>query len=338
MDKRPARDSGQKLFCRVSFLVVLLEDHAGDVLRKARLGCGIPLERVAAAARMRTEQLARFEERGEPSDGIDFGAVSKLLDLDGAKLRRIAEGWLPAAHELSRWQCLRKIENDTGGMAVNCYLLWDRSSRESALFDTGWVAGPIADLLEQCQLALKHIFITHSHHDHVAALGELRKQAPDAAVHSNSSRAPKSQQLTKGECFSVGELNIAWRETPGHAVDGVTYVVDDFPDEAPPVAVVGDAVFAGSIGGALNHFELARQRVREEILTLPEASLICPGHGPVTTVGEQRDCNPFFPALVESSGSAKSDRLDNRTADARNALESCQDAAHKNEKTIYPRR
>ncbi len=295
---------------------MLLEDHAGDVLRKARLGRGIPLEGVAAAARMRPEQLARFEERGKPSDGIDFGAVSELLNLDGDKLRRIAEGWLPAAHELSRWQCLRKIENDTGGMAVNCFLLWDRSLREAALFDTGWVAGPIADLLEQFQLGLKHIFITHSHHDHVAALGELRKQAPDAAVHSNSSHAPKSQKLTKGECFSVGELNIAWRETPGHAADGVTYVVDGFPDEAPPVAVVGDAIFAGSIGGALNHFELARQRVREEILTLPEAALICPGHGPVTTVGEQRDCNPFFSMLVESPVDAKSSRPNKQTTEA----------------------
>ena len=295
---------------------MLLEDHAGDVLRKARLGRGIPLERAAAAARMRPEKLARFEERGKPSDGIDLGAVSELLNLDGNKLRRIVEGWLPAAHELSRWQCLRKIENDPGGIAVNCFLLWDRSSREAALFDTGWVAGPIADLLEQFQLGLKHIFITHSHHDHVAALGELRKQAPDAAVHSNSSHAPQSQKLTKGECFLIGKLNIAWRETPGHTADGVTYVVDGFPDEAPPVAVVGDAVFAGSIGGALNHFELARQRVREEILTLSAAALICPGHGPITTVGEQRDCNPFFPMLVESSGGAKSSRPDKRRTEA----------------------
>lgn len=311
---------------------MLLEDHAGDVLRKARLGRGIPLERSAAAARMPPEQLVQFEERGKPSDGIDLDAVAGLLNLDGDKLRQVAEGWLPAARELSRWQCLRKIESDSGGMAVNCFLLWDRYSGESALFDTGWEAVSITDLLERFQLALKHIFITHSHHDHVAALGELRRQTPDAAVHSNSSHAPQSQKLREGECFSVGEMNIAWRKTPGHAVDGVTYVVDGFPDEAPPIAVVGDAIFAGSIGGALKHFELARQRVREEILTLPEASLICPGHGPVTTVGEQRDCNPFFPTLVESFGGAKPNRLDNRTTDAWNALESCQDAAHKNEK------
>lgn len=295
---------------------MLLEDHAGDILRKARLGRGVPLERVAAAAQARPEQLARFEERGEPSNGMDFDAVAELLNLDGPKLRRIAEGWLPAAHELSRWQCLRKIENDHGGMAVNCFLLWDRSSQEAALFDTAWVVGPIADLLNQFQLTLKHIFITHSHHDHIAALGELRKQAPDAAVHSNSFHAPKNQKLRKGECFSVGKLNIAWRQTPGHAVDGVTYVVDAFPDEAPPVSIVGDAIFAGSIGGALNRFELARQRVREEILTLPQAALICPGHGPVTTVGEQRDRNPFFPALIESSVGVNSGRRNKRTTEA----------------------
>ncbi|HMO64234.1 MAG TPA: MBL fold metallo-hydrolase, partial [Verrucomicrobiota bacterium] len=84
------------------------------------------------------------------------------------------------------------------------------------------------------------------------------------------------------------------RETPGHAADGVTYVVTGWRQDRPAVALVGDAIFAGSMGGAPEQGELARGRVREHILTLPDDTLICPGHGPLTTVAEERANNPFF--------------------------------------------
>jgi glyoxylase-like metal-dependent hydrolase (beta-lactamase superfamily II) len=60
------------------------------------------------------------------------------------------------------------------------------------------------------------------------------------------------------------------------------------------VAVVGDAIFAGSIGRGNTSWDLARQKVREQIFTLPDTTLICPGHGPLTTVGEEKENNPFF--------------------------------------------
>jgi len=60
------------------------------------------------------------------------------------------------------------------------------------------------------------------------------------------------------------------------------------------VAVVGDAIFSGSMGGAKQFGTLAKQKVREQILTLPSETLICPGHGPLTTVGQEKANNPFF--------------------------------------------
>jgi hydroxyacylglutathione hydrolase len=62
----------------------------------------------------------------------------------------------------------------------------------------------------------------------------------------------------------------------------------------PEIAIVGDAIFAGSMGGAPTAGELARRKVLEEILSLPDATLIAPGHGPLTTVGEEKANNPFF--------------------------------------------
>jgi glyoxylase-like metal-dependent hydrolase (beta-lactamase superfamily II) len=78
-------------------------------------------------------------------------------------------------------------------------------------------------------------------------------------------------------------------------VDGVTYIVGNFPDDAPSIAIVGDAIFAGSMGGAPNAGELAKQKVRAQILSLPDETLITPGHGPLTTVGEEKENNPFYP-------------------------------------------
>lgn len=271
-----------------------LEDHVGDVIRKTRMGLGVTSEAVAAAGQISLERLAQFEEHGTPADGIAFREIAQLLQLDGQKILDLVAGWEPAKHDETQWRHLRKIETDDGGMAVNCYLIWDQNTGAAALFDTGWVLKPIQTFLDQHQLELHHIFITHSHYDHIEALGAVRQHSPAAQLHSRVKGAPAAQQLQADEEFSVGKLRVRFRETPGHAEDGITYIVDQFPSSMPPVAIVGDAIFAGSIGGARAHFDLARNKIKEQIFTLAPETLICPGHGPVTTVGEEQDHNPFF--------------------------------------------
>jgi glyoxylase-like metal-dependent hydrolase (beta-lactamase superfamily II) len=196
--------------------------------------------------------------------------------------------------DLNAWRRLRVFTSASDGMTVNCYLVWDETSREAALFDTGFDAGAILDTLAEERLELRHIFITHSHYDHVHALGEIRAAQPDARLHTSSKNAPAKQRNQPGEIVSLGGLRITHRETPGHAADGVTYVISGWPDRAPDVAIVGDAIFAGSMGRGNDSWDLARQKVREQILTLPPETLLCPGHGPLTTVTEERTHNPFF--------------------------------------------
>jgi glyoxylase-like metal-dependent hydrolase (beta-lactamase superfamily II) len=106
--------------------------------------------------------------------------------------------------------------------------------------------------------------------------------------------APARSKNRRDEIVGLGSLRIANRDTPGHAEDGVTYVITGWPGGAPPVAVVGDAIFSGSMGGAKAHGSLAKAKVREQILSLPDDTLICPGHGPLTTVGQEKVNNPFF--------------------------------------------
>jgi glyoxylase-like metal-dependent hydrolase (beta-lactamase superfamily II) len=273
---------------------VNLEDHLGDIIRKARSMSGASASDTARAACLTAAGLSALESTGTFSKRPDFAALAKIVGLDATKLESIANGWLPAKTDLNTWQHLRMFTSSDDSLSVNCFLVWDKSSRDAALFDTGFDDKAILAVLDEHRLTLRHIFITHSHYDHIDALGRIRAAKADAVIHSSSANAPASQRNQPGKVVQLGSLRIAHCATPGHAEDGVTYVINGWPGNAPSVAIVGDAIFAGSMGRGNDSWELARDKVRAEILSLPPETLICPGHGPLTTVGEQLAHNPFF--------------------------------------------
>ncbi|MFM2082946.1 MAG: Zn-dependent hydrolase, glyoxylase family [Verrucomicrobiota bacterium] len=271
-----------------------LEDHLGDILRKARAMSGVSTAAAASAAGISEAELSVLEVSGEISKPPNFAALAAALGLNAKKLAGIANGWSPTEKDLSGWHELRVRTSASEGLAVNCYLAWDEVTRDAALFDTGFDAQQIIDLVVAEQLALRHIFLTHSHHDHVHALGELRAAFPKVRIHTSSKNAPVDQRNKTAEIVHLGGLRVTYRETPGHAEDGTTYLIGNWQEDAPHVAIVGDAIFAGSMGTGNQSWELARQKVREQILTLPTETLLCPGHGPLTTVAEEIEHNPFF--------------------------------------------
>ena len=271
-----------------------LEDHLGDIIGKARTSANVSVEDAAKAAALSVEEFNALEESGQSARRPDFQTLAARIGLHGAKLEAVASGWLPQTRDLSVWRELRQITTAGSGFKVNCYLIWDEVTREAALFDTGFEAQPIFDLIGENKLELKHLFITHTHADHVAALDPIRSRFPKAKLHSSAKSAPVDQRNRANDFIHLGSLRITNRDTPGHAEDGVTYVVGNWPDDAPSIAVVGDAIFAGSMGGARQLADLAKRKIRDQIFSLPPETLICPGHGPVTTVGEEKANNPFF--------------------------------------------
>ncbi|MSU61282.1 MAG: MBL fold metallo-hydrolase [Pedosphaera sp.] len=271
-----------------------LEDHLGDIIRKARIAAKVSSVAAAQAANLAQETYAAIEDTGTSVLDVDLAALASVVGLQPQKLKRIANGWVPAAVDLSLWRELRRITTSCSDYSVNCYLIWDEVTREAALFDTGFEAGPIFQVIDENQIQLRHLFITHTHEDHVAALGPIRERFPKVKLHSSSKHAPIEQRNRPNDFIDLGSLRITNRDTPGHAEDGVTYIIGNFPDDAPSTAIVGDAIFAGSMGKAPENPDLAKQKIREQIFSLPADTLICPGHGPFTTVSQEKENNPFF--------------------------------------------
>jgi glyoxylase-like metal-dependent hydrolase (beta-lactamase superfamily II) len=108
---------------------------------------------------------------------------------------------------------------------------------------------------------------------------------------SSQEKAPGAQPIEEGKNFTVGNLQIESRLTWGHSPGGMTFVVRGLE---LPVAIVGDSLFARSMGGGNVSYEAAVENNLKKILTLPDATVLCPGHGPLTTVAEEKKHNPFF--------------------------------------------
>ena len=271
-----------------------LEDHLGDIIGKARKAANVSVEAAANFAGVSDAELRELEVCGIAPKRVNLPALAAALGLQPKKLESIASGWAPLLMDTGLWRELRVVPTTRGGNTVDCYLMWDEVSREAALFDTGWDAAPILGLIEANDLQLKHLFLTHTHEDHIAAMAGLRERFPKLHLHTNSKSAPPQHRNRANDCLQLGSLRITNRETPGHAEDGVTYLVGNWPEDAPHVAVVGDTIFAGSLATGFQSWELLKERVRSQIFSLPDETLICPGHGPLTTVAQEKAHNPFF--------------------------------------------
>ncbi len=267
--------------------MIPLEDNFADVLGKAMAGTGLGETTAAKRAGLEAAQVRALLEGRFQEDAAR--ALASALGLRAEALVRLAHGsYRP---EVPAPRNLAQVTTAFGGMTVNAYVLWDAESRGAAIFDTGAEAGPILDVVAREQLEVAGIFLTHSHADHIHALAELQGALGVDAWSSQFEPVRGTKTFRPGEVFNAGRHFIRTRHTPGHSAGGTTFVIEGKKIRA---AIVGDALFAGSTGGIRGNYAEALQTIQHEILSLPEDTIICPGHGPMTTVGQEKASNPFF--------------------------------------------
>lgn len=268
-----------------------IEDFFEDIIAKAMRGRHISESELVEKTGVPRDVLSRLC-RGEFCDEPALLKVAEALQLDPQALTMSASKvWSPMPVDLEGVAQFNTAYRD---MRVNAFLIWDPGSQSAAAFDTGTDSSPIVAKAEELGLRIEQIFLTHTHNDHVADLDRLRSAAPDALVFANRKEPwPKAELFTEGARFEIGALSVKTFTTSGHSPGGTTYFIEGL---SRPVAVVGDAMFAGSMGGGMISFADAWKNNRKKILTLPDNTVLLPGHGPMTSVREEKRSNPFFAA------------------------------------------
>jgi glyoxylase-like metal-dependent hydrolase (beta-lactamase superfamily II) len=119
-------------------------------------------------------------------------------------------------------------------------------------------------------------------------------------VHVSEAEAiDKAATFQPGVTFSLGRLQIETRDTSGHSTGGTTYHIHGLDR---PLAIVGDALFAGSVGGIKSDYRAALKKIRDNILSAQDNTILACGHGPLTTVIQEKTSNPFFPGFRRPVG------------------------------------
>ncbi|PYL44105.1 MAG: MBL fold metallo-hydrolase [Verrucomicrobia bacterium] len=272
--------------------MIPLEDNVGDVIGKAQRGLGISDSKLAEQARVSSETIRKLRE-GDVDEAALLN-VAPILGLNGQALCELAKGeWHPK--KIEGHDGLAQFNTDYHGMAVNAYLVWDPATHAAAAFDTGADSSEMVRFANRHKLDVQLILLTHAHADHVADLPRLREETGADVFTPAREPVPGAELIEEGKQFRLGNLQIDTRLTWGHSQGGMTYVVTGL---VHPIAIVGDSLFAGSMGGGNVSYDDALRNNLEKILTLPDETIICPGHGPMTTVGEEKHHNPFFAGKV----------------------------------------
>jgi hydroxyacylglutathione hydrolase len=269
--------------------MLALEDFHEDILGKAMRGLAIGKNEMAQRLGVGKPEIEAILS-GEVDEKLIHAMAGELV-LDGKKLIRSAKKeWSPLPVELSD---LKQISSAYGDMIVNAYVVRDKASRNAWVFDTGTDSEPIINFIEKEKLKVGAIFLTHTHRDHISCLDDLCEKtgSPKVFVH-HLELFNGCEPVEEGFQHSIDSLSLVAKHTHGHSAGGMTYVIDGLEK---PVAVVGDAIFAGSMGGGMVSYSDALQTNRGKIMTLTDDTILCPGHGPMTTVSEEKQNNPFFP-------------------------------------------
>ncbi|MCF8721245.1 MBL fold metallo-hydrolase [Nitrospina gracilis] len=273
-----------------------LEDELGDILEKARDGKNWSPKDLAAATGISLHAIQKMERYEQVPADAEIGVLAKALDLDAAALRAIAhEAWSPAPPQDDPALDLICLNVYMGLYPVKCYLIRCPETGESAVVDTGASPDAIIQKAKEQKLKPAKILLTHAHPDHAGGLDKLdRAFACPAFIHENELRPRGSRDLRfveDGDVLEVGNMKVEVVFTPGHTAGGVSYRIHD-------TIFSGDCIFAGSMGRANSSWPGLYRSITQRLFTYPDATRLHPGHGPATTVGEEKRHNPFFRGKV----------------------------------------
>ncbi|MBN1257603.1 MAG: MBL fold metallo-hydrolase [Planctomycetes bacterium] len=212
---------------------------------------------------------------------------------------------------------LNVITLEVGPLATCCYLVYREGSKLCAIIDPGGDESAITAAITECQLTPAYILVTHSHFDHIAALGALKERYPEAAIVCSpqcnermqspqrnlshlvgaSARAPGAdREITEPDSITVDGFTLACLAVPGHAPGHLAFYARE-----DNLVFCGDTLFQGSMGRydleECSYVQLVKS-IKDKLLALPAETAVYPGHGPATTIADEKKHNPFIQNML----------------------------------------
>lgn len=253
-----------------------LEDDLPYIWRKAMRGHGLNLDGLAQRCGVTSTAMEAFiAGKGDPAL---IEKTSAVLQLCASAIKGLPHygPQVPHVHAVTRLQLPFEEEN------VNAWLI--REEDQTLLFDTGFERESVVRLLQPLGIAEIQLLLTHDHRDHVGGIAGLRPLVK------------KQLELSHGQSLRLGSLELRCIDLSGHCIPTYGFVITGL---SRPLCVVGDALFAGSIGGCADAYtyQMALRNLQHHVMSLPEETILLPGHGPATTVGQEKRSNPFLASL-----------------------------------------
>jgi glyoxylase-like metal-dependent hydrolase (beta-lactamase superfamily II) len=274
-----------------------LEDELGDVLDKAIQACACSEAEAATRTGISAERLRAIIDYCEQPSTDELDRLAEVLRLRPEGLRAVASEAYPLPEICGLPFCLYPLRMPHGIGVANAYLVADCGADWGILFDTGSGADGLWRSWPQRISRVAAVFLTHYETEHCGGLDGVRQRFPEVPVFgpAGENRPAGVVALENGGCVREGGFAVEVLSTPGHAAAHHAYrvTVPNAPHGCD-LLVSGDLLFAGSIGGAYHCCQRLHQSLDAVLAATSETTVVAPGHGPLTTMGNERAFNPFL--------------------------------------------
>lgn len=205
---------------------------------------------------------------------------------------------------------MKVIRIPVGIYAANCYIVYSESTKDGIVVDPGGDVDVILNIIDENNLKIKYIVLTHGHADHIGGVIGLRNALKisvmihecdgeilvDGNKNLSNIMAMGTIEINPdilikgGEIIEFGDLKAEIIHTPGHTFGGISIKIEDS-------IITGDTLFSGSIGRTDllgGDYNTIMDSIKNKIIVYPDETIVYPGHGPSSTIGKERALNPFL--------------------------------------------
>jgi len=272
-----------------------LEDELGDVLEKAARHAAMTYEAIAKAANVELTRIHDAVDYRPDLKPAEISRLARVLNLNEVGLCALAQGAYPRPEIGGLPFCLFPLRMPFGVGVANAYIL-SQGGDTGILFDTGASGAELRRAWPARIKKLAAVFVTHYEAEHIGGLEEVMAEfGLNHFYGPPTGRWPRCLGLGEGQTVEVGGFTIRALLTPGHAAEHNCYVVACTTRPTREELVIsGDLIFAGSLGGGYFCCQRQLKHARRVLEALPAETLIAPGHGPISTVANERRFNPFL--------------------------------------------